>query len=441
MATTYGVTPTGFVTKPLADCKTELEAAFRAAFGADINLDPREPPGQLVGILAEREAALWDLAQDVYRAMDPDANEGDAQDAIAAITGTLREPARASTVTLVVAGTAGTVLASGRVASSPATAYRFATTVAATIAAATAWAGTTAYTVGQRRANGGEIYEVTIAGTSAGAGGPTGQGSAIVDGGVTWEWVITGTAYADVAAAAEETGPKQALAGSITVIETPVAGWTAVRNPLDAVVGADLETAAALRIRREDELRAVGGAAQDAIRADVLAVDGVTACTVFENTTAVTDADGIPPKAIEVMVSGGADQAIREVLWGSKAAGIETHGGVSGSITDSQGVSHTVEFSRPTAKLVYLDVDIKVGSTFPADGDAQVKAQLVAQTYAAGDDVIAWALKKLVTVAGVLDVPVLRVGLVQWPATEATLTIAARELAKLDSARIRLNHV
>lgn len=438
---TYGVTPTGFVTKPLADCKAELEAAFRAAFGANINLDPREPPGQLVGIFAEREAALWDLAEDVYRAMDPDANEGDAQDAIAAITGTLREPARSSTVTLTAGGTAGTVLEAGRVASSPATGFRFATTAAATIAAATAWAALTPYTVGQRCTNGGEVYEVAVAGTSAASGGPTGQGSAIVDGGVTWKWVVTGTAFADVAAAAEETGPKQALAGSITTIETPVAGWNAVRNPLDAIVGADLETAAALRIRREDELRAVGGAALDAIRADVLAVDGVTACTVFENTTSTTDADGIPPKAIEVMVSGGADAAIRTAIWGSKAAGIETHGGVSGTVTDSQGVSHTVEFSRPTEKLVYVNVDIKVTSSFPADGDTQVKAQLAAKTYAAGDDVIAWALKKLVMVAGVEDVPALRIGLSSPATAETTIAIAARELAKLDTTRITIAHV
>jgi uncharacterized phage protein gp47/JayE len=435
----YGVTLTGFVAKPLSVCREELEAVFRSA-GLDPS-DPRSVEGQLVGGLAEREAQLWELAEDVYRAMDPDANEGDAQDAIAAITGTLREPARASTVTLVAAGTAGTVLEAGRVASATGTAYRFATTAAATIAAVTAWAGGTAYTVGQRRENGGEIYEVTVAGTSAASGGPTGQGSAITDGGVTWKWVITGTACAEVAAVAEETGPKQALAGTVTVIETPVSGWNAVRNPLDAVVGADLETAAALRIRREDELRSVGGAALDAIRADVLAVDNVTAVTVFENTTSATDGDGIPPKAIEVMVSGGADQAIRDALWGSKAAGIETHGGVTGTVLDSQGVSHTVEFSRPTEKLVYLDVDIVHDASYPADGDDQVKAQLVAKVYAAGDDVIAWALKKLVTVSGVTDVPVIRIGLTAWPATETTLAIAARELAVLDSARVRVNHL
>lgn len=57
----------------------------------------------------------------------------------------------------------------------------------------TAWAASTAYAVGDRRTNSGNTYEVTIAGTSAGAGGPTGTGSAIVDNTVTWKYVGGGT--------------------------------------------------------------------------------------------------------------------------------------------------------------------------------------------------------------------------------------------------------
>lgn len=55
--------------------------------------------------------------------------------------------------------------------------------------AVTAWAATTAYTVGLLRSNGGRVYTVTVAGTSAGAGGPTGTGTGIVDGTVTWDYV------------------------------------------------------------------------------------------------------------------------------------------------------------------------------------------------------------------------------------------------------------
>ena len=54
---------------------------------------------------------------------------------------------------------------------------------------AAAWTILTAYAVGATVQNGGNVYRATIAGTSAGAGGPTGTGSAIVDGTVTWAFV------------------------------------------------------------------------------------------------------------------------------------------------------------------------------------------------------------------------------------------------------------
>lgn len=49
-----------------------------------------------------------------------------------------------------------------------------------------AWLPSHAYTVGQQVVNGVNLYTATVAGTSAGSGGPTGTGAAIVDGGVTW---------------------------------------------------------------------------------------------------------------------------------------------------------------------------------------------------------------------------------------------------------------
>lgn len=54
---------------------------------------------------------------------------------------------------------------------------------------AVAWAITTAYVVGQIRKNGVDTYVCTVAGTSAGAGGPTGTGTGIVDNTVTWDFL------------------------------------------------------------------------------------------------------------------------------------------------------------------------------------------------------------------------------------------------------------
>lgn len=61
-------------------------------------------------------------------------------------------------------------------------------TVGLSLTAAPVWAITTAYTAGQYRTNGANVYKCVTAGTSAGSGGPTGTGTAIADGTVVWDW-------------------------------------------------------------------------------------------------------------------------------------------------------------------------------------------------------------------------------------------------------------
>jgi len=56
-----------------------------------------------------------------------------------------------------------------------------------------AWAASTAYALGARVLHdSGRTYSCTTAGTSAASGGPTGTGSAIVDGTVRWAYVLPG---------------------------------------------------------------------------------------------------------------------------------------------------------------------------------------------------------------------------------------------------------
>jgi hypothetical protein len=49
-----------------------------------------------------------------------------------------------------------------------------------------AWSASTAYVFGDMRSNQGQLYICTIAGTSAGSGGPTANNTAVVDNTVTW---------------------------------------------------------------------------------------------------------------------------------------------------------------------------------------------------------------------------------------------------------------
>jgi hypothetical protein len=71
----YGVTPTGFVRKPLDVILAELEAAMRDAFGPGVIQTADSPFGQLNGVLAEFAASFWELAEDIYQSYDPNQAE------------------------------------------------------------------------------------------------------------------------------------------------------------------------------------------------------------------------------------------------------------------------------------------------------------------------------------------------------------------------------
>lgn len=56
----------------------------------------------------------------------------------------------------------------------------------------TAWAGSTAYSLGDKVVNGGNAYYCTTSGTSAASGGPSGTGTGIADGTVVWKYIVNG---------------------------------------------------------------------------------------------------------------------------------------------------------------------------------------------------------------------------------------------------------
>jgi uncharacterized phage protein gp47/JayE len=324
------------------------------------------------------------------------------------------------------------------------TGARFVSNATATIATLSAWTPTTTYAVGDLRTNGGNIYSCTTAGTSAASGGPSGTGTSIVDGSVVWRFIAAGAAAVNVSFESEGFGPIIAAAGTLTSIETSVSGWTSAVNPLDAENGRNIESDVDFRVRREELLQRAGAATVEAIRADLLTLTGVSEAIVLENVTLVTDANGLPAKSFEAIVSGGVDQDIRDQIFASKPAGIEAHGTISGTITDSMGFSHTIKFSRPTTKDVFIIIDvIAEADDFPSDGAAQIKQALVdfgEEEYQIGDDVIASKLKcEAFNVSGVLDVTNFLLGFSSPPTLPNNLTIGIREIADLDTSRITVN--
>jgi len=438
--TTYGVTADGLVPKTFEVIQGEIVSRLRARFGPSLKLSDDSLFGEIVNIQSEREALLWELLEAVVSSDDPDAATQTLLDALCALTGTVREPAIASAVVLTLTGTPLTVVTEGSRASVEEAGDEFVTTADATIEELDAWAPTTAYVIDDRVTNAGKAYISTVAGTSAGSGGPTTTGEAIVDGTATWRFMGEGMGAADAVAQAAETGPTVALSGTITVIETPVSGWDSVINLLDAEVGSLVETDEDLRVRREQELAGAGTSPAPALLAALLRVDGVFAVKLFVNNTSVTDSDGVPPHSVEALVQGGADQDIWDALLANVSAGIGTFGTESGTAEDSEGTDYTVAFSRPEEIEIYVDITLeKDPDTYPIDGDDMVKAAIVAygDAQSPGRDVVASAISaQAFKVTGVLDVSEVLIDDAPAPGASTTITITTRQLAVYDTSRI-----
>lgn len=383
-----GLTTTGFTAPTLAEIKTELEDALKALLGTSINLLPTSVFGAWVNALAERYLELWEAALDLYNGMDPDTADGVLLSYILALQGLSKLAATPSTVTLTVNLDATTTLLTGRLVSNPTTGVQFTT-----------------------------IEDVTS----------TTAGNYSVD------------------AESVNTGPVAALAGSLTQIDTPVAGWNSVTNVLDAVPGTNVETDAEARQRRVEELAVQGSTTPDAIRSDTVDLSSVSSVTLLENQTDTTDGNGLPPHSFEVIVDDDGsltDNQIAQAVWDdSKAAGIATFGSDSGTAVDSEGNNQTVNFTHVAQLATYVEVDYLTDGDYPVDGDDQVKAAIAGydSSLGAGETLYAAKIYDLVfNVAGVVNITDVQVG-TSAPASGSSVTPTIRQKVDLDTSRVVVN--
>lgn len=437
--TTYGLTSTGFIPKTMDVLLASYNATLQAIFGLSVNIS-NGIMSRFVAILCERLAELWELAEAINSSTNPDAATGARLEEVSLITGTFRNDATSSDATLTLTGTGGTTVPAGSRAKTTSTLEKFTTLASGLLTVLTPWAATTSYAVGEKHSNASRSYVCITAGTSAGAGGPTTTAADITDNTVHWRYCGEGTGAVDVLATCVDTGPIAAISGDINLIDTPVGGWSSVINLADAVPGNDITSDQGLRLLRDAELAQDGSGTADSIAGKILALSGVTAVTVFVNETDVIDVDGMPPHSIEALVIGGLDQSIYDLLLANKGAGLVTQGNTTGASVDSEGVSHTMKFTRPTPVLIYVDITyIKYPLTYPSDGDAQVKLQ-IAQIASTGTDAVASRIGvKAFGVTGMLDVTSTKIGIAPAPTLSTTIAITPRQYASYDTSRVTVH--
>lgn len=441
-----GVTSTGFVSKTVSEVQTDTEGAVREVYGAQANVDPRSRVGQFIGVLSDALSQVWELAEAVAAALDPNSATGVLLDNLAALTATVRQAATSSTVDVTFTGTNGSTVIAGKQVGETGTEFVFETTAGGTLATATDadTVGGFEYFIGDTVKSDGSIWRVIAPGFTTSGNPPTGAGPTFTDDDLVWQRLGTGSAFVDVATEATITGPTQAFAGSITTILTPISGVSGVFNSLDADVGRNLETDTELRARRALEVSSQGTSTLPGIRAEILKLTGVETVVIYENITDAT-VDSIPPHAFEALVEGGDQDEIAQTILVSKPAGIATYGNVAETGITSDGVTRDVFFSRPVPVNVYIVAAIvKDPNVYPAaDGDTLIEEALAlwGDALPAGRDVVAAAISAQIFLAvpGVLDVTYVHIGTAPSPATSTTIVMTSRQRANYDTTRIAVS--
>jgi uncharacterized phage protein gp47/JayE len=481
------VKETGFEKKTLEQIKEELEADYKAIYGDDVDLDPRGPLGQQIGITAKSLADLWDGAEEIYTARNPNEATGKSLDDISAETGVKRIDATPTTVNdVLLTGDEGTLVTAGNQAKQSISDLTYSLLSDVTITKSAALKiklePNTTFPL-----SGGEVFTVTLdsilyqytgialdeksdvidgliavieAGSFIGSVSNENDRNLVVDGNDSDSDSIPDISFTAAWSStldlnqlssggdfeADEDGANTLPANTLNEIVTPVSGWDEVINPAAGLTGSDVETDQALRIRRLQTFLA-GNATDEAIKNALLnQVDGVQTAAVFSNRTLETSADGLPPKSFEAVIEGGTDQDVADKIWETQPSGIESYGNTSEIVQDSEGNDQTIKFSRPAPIYIHVKVqrDFYDEEIYPPDGDNQIKENIVNWALAnlnPGNDVIRQRLgEPIYDVSGIGDI---KIFLDDTPNpgdtptfAEKNIEISPRELADFDVTRI-----
>lgn len=271
-------------------------------YGSDINVDSNSPDGQLVNIFALAKQDILDLIVQDYNSKDPDQAVGVALDGVSQLCGITRKGGT-YTRTNVSITASKTVTLNGLDGTG------------------------TPFTVSDSTGN--QFYLEVGATLSAGTTAKSFRSANI--------------------------GAVTANAGTLTIIKTPTAGITAVTNSSSPIeVGADQETDAQLRIRRQRSVAQPALGWFSGLYGALLSLDGVIECKIIENTTNSTDSDSIPAHGIWVIVDGGVAADIAETIYRYRNAGCAMKGSVSTSVTQVDSSTFTVKHDAATQIPLYI---------------------------------------------------------------------------------------
>ncbi len=319
----------GYTAETLTEIVDSMAATAVSEFGTNIDTTENSVLGILMGLVGIQIEQQGQTIQELYSNMDPDTAEGKSLDNIAYTNGLIRKSGSKSTVSVTFSNTTASVV---------------------TVEAQTKVTSS----------NGSEFYTDT-------------------------QIFIGASAKGIVKATSKDEGALEAGANTV-ITYTPNFTGVTVTNPSLASVGTDIESDTRLRQRIYRFLSVGGNSTVNAIASAVSNIAGVTDVLVAENDTWTPRSRGTgneprPRKSVEVVVEGGADQDIVDVILATKPAGIQAFGDVlNGLATCVQGSTRVVGFTRAIVMslLVRVTYTTYCEETFPLNGEELMNDALVA---------------------------------------------------------------
>ncbi len=285
-----------------------LTVAFQKIYGEDINVDSNSPDGQLINIFAQMLEDYYEQLTQVNASFDPDQAIGSVLDQRCSLNGIQR---KAGTYTYVDID----VVADRNL----------------TLAGLDQNSVEDSYTVSDSEGN--QFVLTTTANLTAGT--------------------------SNLRFRAVNIGNVEVLPNTITTPVTIVLGVTSVNNATGASEqGTNEETDAELRERRKRAVSISNQGYVDGLIAALENITDVTKVAVYQNRTATTDSDSIPGHSIWVVVAGGTNAEIGQVMDNKVAGGVGMKGAQSVNVTQADGAVATYYFDRPTAQTLYVSLDI-----------------------------------------------------------------------------------
>lgn len=480
----FGLSATGFLLKRYQDIIAEQQEFARQLFtdllspGDTVDVSPSSALGRLITLDASGDADLWELAQLVYSAFDPNSATGIALDNLVQYAGLTRFQPSPSTAIGLFTGDLNTLISAGSTVKADDTNTEFnvlssvalsPTLAAGVVLVVGAVQNSTSYTVTYTPAGAAaSVVSYTSDASATASEILNGLASAIASSHPLLSSAVVGTTLVvdnvDVFQGitfsvssnltiskvkktgdlqASVNGPLEQNAGTINTIVTPVLGWDSVTNPIAASEGRLQETDEELRLRFRNTKFERSSNILDSLYSALINIDGVTEVIIYENDTDFIDANGVQPHSFLPILLGGSSQQIAEAIWNNKPIGILSQGNTIISINDSQGFAHDIGFSRPDPVDIYVSVDISENpestTSLPGNAEELIQAAIISyaeDNFGIGDDVIYSRLYTPINTIPGHFVNSLTIGTSLSPAGTSNIVIDFDQLSNFTTANI-----